>query len=237
MFGKSRVLKTIAVSLLVVMLLPWQVCAESMGSVSENGTGKTAEGTDEAIILSDTADNEDVLADEKEDHEESADEEETVYTFTWENVWEYMTDEEILLPESAAEARAAIVAGLKAHTDYIDLSPYGITYNEFYNILYKDILYWDGSLFYVAGGSSGGRGDYATWYSPRYIENEAAVTSALKTAVKESVTSDMNDLQKALALHNWLATHCTIIPILPRYTLFRKPFVSRIETSFLESSG
>lgn len=215
MFRKSRILKTITISLLVVMLLPWEVCARSLESVSENTVVETVEKTDEAVIPGKDAaeekeeDKKDNGREADEADEESADEEETVYTFTWENVWEYMTDEEILLPESASEARAAIVAGLKAHVDYIDLSPYGITYNEFYNILYKDILYRDGSLFYVAGGSSGGRGDYATYYRPKYIENEAAVTSALKTAVRESVTSDMNDFQKALALHNWLATHCT----------------------------
>lgn len=228
MFAKSRILKTAAVSLLIVMLLPWQVWGQSMGSVSGNdvldaaGTeeDKKAAGTDPGPDKAgakieagkEEADGEeahDKEADGKETGEEEDGGEEFVHTFTWENVWEYMTEEEVLMPESAAEARAAIVAGLKAHTDYIDLSPYGITYNEFYNILYKDILYWEGSLFYVSGGSSGGRGDYITWYRPSYIDNEGEVASALKRAVRESVTSDMNDLQKALALHNWLAMHCT----------------------------
>lgn len=216
MFKKSRILKTIILSLLVVMLLPWQVYAKSLESVSEN-TIEGWEKTDEAHLQkeNDPEENEQEdknsgdpdLEDGKEQMEE--DEEETVYTFTVEDIQEYITDENILLPESAAEARAAIVAGLKAHADYIDLSPYGITYNEFYNILHKDILYWEGSLFYVTGGSSGGSGDYVTWYRPSYIENEEAIASVLKRAVRECVTPDMNDLQKALALHNWLATHCT----------------------------
>lgn len=202
MFKKSGILKTIILSLLIVMLLPWQVYAGSLESVSEN----TIENEPEENEQEDKNSRDPELEDGKEQME---DEEETVYTFTVEDMQEYITDENILLPESAAEARAAIVAGLKAHADYIDLSPYGITYNEFYNILHKDILYREGSLFYVTGGSSGGSGNYVTWYRPSYIENEEAIASVLKKAVRESVTPDMNDLQKALALHNWLATHCT----------------------------
>lgn len=200
MFRKSGVLKTIAISLLIVMLLPWQVCAQSLESVSVNSAAE-----EEDAFTGEEADEEGGMKDD----EEPGEEEEFVHTFTWENAGEFMTDEEILLPESAAEARAAIVAGLKAHTDYIDLSPYYIPYHEFYNLLFKDILYRDGSLFYVEGGSSRGRGNYVTDYYPEYIDNEAAVASALKQAVRDSVTSDMSELQKALALHNWLAQHCT----------------------------
>ncbi len=222
MFRKSRILKTIALSILIMMLLPWQVFAGSLENVSGNSVGGALEITEDKKSDVETDDEKENA--EKEDGEEadgkkkgddedgdgeSAGEEEVIHTFTRENLWEYITNEEILLPESVAEARAAIVAGLKAHVDYIDLSPYRITYNEFYNLLEKDILYWDGSLFYVSGGSSGGRGDYVTWYKPSYIENEAAIANALKQAVRDSVTPDMNDLQKALALHNWLATHCS----------------------------
>lgn len=211
MFRKSRILKTFILSMLIVMLMPWQVYAKSVVSVSENAV-EGMEKTDESPLpKEDDQEDQDAGDPDLEDDTEPADEdgEEVVYTFTLENIHEYITDEDVLFSESVSEARAAIVAGLKAHADYIDLTPYNITYEEFYNLLHKDILYRDGSLFYVNGGSNGGGWDYCTWYRPSYIENEEAIASVLKRAVRDSVTPDMNDAQKALALHNWLAAHCT----------------------------
>lgn len=215
---KSRILKTIILSVLIVMLLPWQVYAGSVVSVSENNVGGM-EKTDEIPLPVEDQEEQNAWEQEPEEDKEQGpeadkesgeeDEEEVVYTFTLDDIQEYITDEDVLFSESASEARAAIVAGLKAHADYIDLTPYSITFNEFYNLLHKDILYYDGSLFYVTGGSNGGRGDYCTYYIPSYIENEEAIANVLKRAVRESVTPDMNDAQKALALHNWLAAHCT----------------------------
>ncbi len=117
-------------------------------------------------------------------------------------------------------ARATIHEALKRHADSIDISAYQLTYDEARALL-RDVIYWDGSLFYaepyVSATSVNG---YVTRLYPRYIEHEAEVESALKRVVRESITSDMSDLQKMLALHNWLAENCRYDYTYEKYTVY-----------------
>lgn len=117
-------------------------------------------------------------------------------------------------------ARAAIQEGLKQHAASIDLRAYRLTYDEARALL-KDVIYWDGSLFYVEPLASATlSGGYVIELCPRYIEHEAEVEKALKRAVRESITSDMSDIQKMLALHNWLAVNCSYDYTYSNYTVY-----------------
>lgn len=131
-----------------------------------------------------------------------------------------LTGQNDIAVRAVSGARTAIHEALKQHATSIDLRAYQLTYSEAQALL-KDVIYWDGSLFYVksqAGGiSSGG---YIRELYPRYIDHEAEVEKALKRAVKESITSDMSDLQKMLALYNWLATNCSYDYTYSKYTVY-----------------
>lgn len=117
-------------------------------------------------------------------------------------------------------ARTAIQEALKRHAASIDLRGYQLTYDEARALL-KDVIYWDGSLFYVQPRASARlSGGYVLELYPKYIEHEAEVEKALKRAVRESITSDMSDLQKMLALHDWLATNCKYDYTYQNYTVY-----------------
>lgn len=122
---------------------------------------------------------------------------------------------------ASSEARAKIHEALKQHADTIDISSYRLTYEESKALL-KDVVYWDGSLFYVQtyGYSTRLVNGYVTQIFPAYIEHEAEIEQALKRAVRESITSDMSDLQKMLALHNWLASNCVYDYSYEKYSVY-----------------
>ncbi len=108
-------------------------------------------------------------------------------------------------------ARLRIHEALKQHAEAIDISEYRMTYEEA-GALLKDIIYWDSSLFYVqpyCGATISRPEGYVIYLYPKYIQNEDEIAKALKRAVRESnITPDMSDLQKMLALHNWLVVNC-----------------------------
>lgn len=119
-----------------------------------------------------------------------------------------------------SEARAVIHEALKQHADSIDISAYRLTYNEAL-ALWKDVIYWDGSLFYAQPyGTTREVNGYVAQIYPRYIEHETEIGNALKRVVKECITSDMSDIQKMIALHNWLATNCKYDYTYEKYTVY-----------------
>ncbi len=114
---------------------------------------------------------------------------------------------------SAAAAENVIVNGLKNRETEIDISSYGLTAAQLKPI-YSRIINNNPSLFYVAGA-------YRYYYNqagtvvkvvPEYLEQydeassaryEAAVNEAL-----ESINGQMDDVEKALALHDYLVLSC-----------------------------
>lgn len=118
-------------------------------------------------------------------------------------------------------ARAAIHEGLKQHAESIDISAYGLTYNSA-QALIGDVVYWDGSLFYAEpyAGRIREVNGYVTHVYPVYIEHEKEIGNALKRVVRECITPDMSNLQKMVALHNWLATNCKYDHTYEKYTVY-----------------
>lgn len=150
----------------------------------------------------------------------SSSDEQTGYEFvdlSDELVGQTGTDIEV---RAESEARATIHEALKQHADSIDVSAYGLTYNSAQALL-GDVVYWDGSLFYAKPyGIIRTVNGNVTHIYPRYIEHEEEIENALKRAVKESITSDMSNIQKMVALHNWLATNCKYDYATGKYTVY-----------------
>ncbi len=136
-------------------------------------------------------------------------------------------EEQDLVGQSYMDARAEsgarlkIHEALKQHAEVVDISEYRLTYDEARALL-KDIVYWDGSLYYVQPLCSGMiSGGYTKYLYPRYIEHEEEIAKALKRVVRESnITPDMSDLQKMLALHNWLTANCQYDYTYSKYSVY-----------------
>ncbi len=106
-------------------------------------------------------------------------------------------------------ARSAILNAMYAFKDSVDISSYRLTESEF-DGLYDDLFDNEPDIFFVNGSisysynASGITSIYLEYYD---TANPAAI-AAYKTAVsraKSAVNNDMSDVQKALALHDWLA--------------------------------
>lgn len=126
-------------------------------------------------------------------------------------------DDEIQAHASDTEgAKAALIAGMKAWESSIDLSSYEILLDEV-KALYIDTINYNPDLFYVSNASYFYNPDtkmvtsvepiYNTDnYSKADVEKyNAARDAAFAEALPD--TSGMSDLQKALALHDYLAQH------------------------------
>ena len=110
--------------------------------------------------------------------------------------------------------RAAIKAYLRAciynRDKVIDTSSFGMTFEEISEIM-SDIHFNDPLMFFWSGGCSGRMygitGICYVIYPYDYIsaEKEAAMRRAGAIALSESITEDMSERQKAIALHEWVS--------------------------------
>lgn len=125
------------------------------------------------------------------------------------------------LPEGSRTRSAAVsledllVNGLKSFQTKIDISAYQLDAESFFTY-YCQVLNNHTELFYVKSGCS-----YATtsdrkvlYVCPAYLmdEGEAKSISARMNAVANEaaalVSDDMEDYEKALVVHDWLAVYC-----------------------------
>ncbi|MDE6847517.1 MAG: hypothetical protein K2J99_17355 [Lachnospiraceae bacterium] len=110
-------------------------------------------------------------------------------------------------------AEAAIVEGLKARETQIDVSSYGLTASTLKEV-YVRALNNNPSLFYVKSAwsysqTSSGQIVYVMpTYLAEYDESSSARYEEAVQKALESVNDEMNDKEKALALHDYLAMCC-----------------------------
>gem|GEM_PF-2908199 len=134
---------------------------------------------------------------------------------------------EILL--HTEDERSAIKAYLRAciYNRYtsIDTSSLGMTFEELCDLtmeMYRNdplLFFWEGAM---SGRSNGITGICYVLYPYNYIsaEEEAAIRRAGQIALSESITEDMTDRQKAMALHEWVAGNVTYDYDLKKRTVY-----------------
>lgn len=126
-----------------------------------------------------------------------------------------------------AGAKKALEAALRARQSSVDLSSYGISREQLPNI-YSDVLNFNPELFYVES--------YCTYYIyggiittlyPQYsakynASSQAKYKKALDNAYKEAIpdAAGMTDLQKAMALHDYLVQHMVYDQSLKKYNAY-----------------
>ncbi len=191
----------------------------------ENPGGDENSGEDETPEEDENS-GEDETPEEDEDTKEELLLENTEVTEGEEDAGEYVlqaggngrlpeTEEEdgsALFSTQEERAEAAIVAGLKARKSEIDISSYGLTAATLKKV-YVKALNNNPSLFYVQSAwsyyTSGGK---ITSVVPVYLDGyDKSSSERFEEAVRkalESVNDKMSDIEKALALHDYLAMCC-----------------------------
>ncbi len=113
------------------------------------------------------------------------------------------------------EVKTALVTGMRDWKESIDISGYGVLLDQM-DALYTDVVNYNPDLFYVASFIHSYNPDtntvisvkpkYDTAYSKADVEKyNAALDAAFAEALPNQ--SGMSDLQKAMALHDYLAQH------------------------------
>ncbi len=113
--------------------------------------------------------------------------------------------------DAVKQCRSAIIAGLIARQEEIDVSAFRLTVEQVGEIL-EDIednevrlFWWDHSMY-----SYGGMGNTCQYVANlQYLDQETtdALRENIALALTESVTTDMTDLQKAISIYEWLCTN------------------------------
>lgn len=121
-------------------------------------------------------------------------------------------------------AKAALRAGLKNWDIEIDLSEYEISTSEI-GKLYAEVVNEDPSLFYAMGYSYRRDGNYrVTFISPqydaRYTKADVAKYEKKVSDILTGLDDNWSDLEKALYLHDYLASHFKYDTTYSRYDAY-----------------
>lgn len=107
-----------------------------------------------------------------------------------------------------------IYQGMLDRQETVYIAGYGITVENL-NTIYQTVVNDHPELFYVTGGFRYSySGSTVTWVSPWYnaslatTENIEAFNTKVDTIINETIEPGMSDLEKALALHDYLVQHC-----------------------------
>ncbi len=107
-----------------------------------------------------------------------------------------------------------IVEMLLNHTSKIDVSKYRLSSEEMKTYYFR-VLYNHAELFYVDSAfTAWSAGSYITAIEPQYIMSASEADAALKQIdaaadeALELISSEMEDYEKALVIHDWLAVYC-----------------------------
>lgn len=108
-----------------------------------------------------------------------------------------------------------IVEKLSKHASKIDVSKYRLNSTQMKTDYFR-VLYHHAELFYVDSAyTAWSMGNYIITIEPKYIMSEKEADAALEQIemaadeALESVSSEMEDYEKALAVHDWLAVYCS----------------------------
>lgn len=109
-------------------------------------------------------------------------------------------------------ATKAIIEGLEAWSTSIDISAYNIPVSELADFYYG-CLYSNPHVFYAMTGLSYySSGQYATRIIPKYVseftKEHVAIYEAKVASILKTIPSGLSDMEKALALHDYIVSHC-----------------------------
>lgn len=111
-------------------------------------------------------------------------------------------------------ARQAITAGMLDWQETIDISSYGITDSDLTTYIWPEVVTRNPKLFYVwdmtySGSTVTGKLTYVNVkYSSAYTKDSVKeYEAAVDKAFNEVIRTEMSDMQKALALHDYLVQH------------------------------
>ena len=110
-------------------------------------------------------------------------------------------------------AKEALLAGFRQRKDSIDLSAYSLPRGVLSQLV-GTIVNREPEFYYVVQSFQYGYNDagLVVYLRPTYYSADqrdpAAYEAAIEAAVKDAVRADMTDLEKLLALHDYLITHC-----------------------------
>ncbi|HBN57014.1 MAG TPA: hypothetical protein DD414_09590 [Lachnospiraceae bacterium] len=134
----------------------------------------------------------------------------------------------ILGASDLSGAREALETGLRARQESIDIQAYAVDRSEL-SSLYSSVLNFNPDLFYVVSACGYSRNMEGTIlqirpiYDDNYTEEDIkAYQAAVEAAYKEAlpVPGGMTDLQKAMALHDYLAQHMSYDFTYSRYNSY-----------------
>lgn len=194
----KRVCKALSAAVLTMALcmgMVSNVAASELTNVSENNIG--------------ASDNETSETKQAKTGKSSVSANGEMETFEFDITMIPLAHDDSLQTEGYSEAKQTILDGMLAHAQTINLAGMGISYDQAAQII-KELLLERGDLYYISGiggGTTSGGQVISIWL--RYEENWPAVGNAIKEAVREVIKPGMNDLQKALALHDWLCRNCS----------------------------
>ena len=108
-------------------------------------------------------------------------------------------------------AKAALVEGILNWETNIDVSEYQIPVEDAW-ALYSEVCYENPQLFYIETGCSYSYWDYLVSISPRYnsnfTEEDVLIYEAKVEEILDCVPNGMNEEDTAVALHDYLVSHC-----------------------------
>ena len=109
------------------------------------------------------------------------------------------------------QAKAAILAALKAQAASIDVSSYGLAVDEG-KVCYQEVLNENPELFYVSGGFSWSySGSTVINITPKYegyTDEQIRTFNAVCDSILAQLDASMTNEQIYLYLHDYLVTHC-----------------------------